>query len=127
MVMFSIFWIAVVCLITLLLRIFFEILSALLEALWLSGTVVALISGISVFLFELMGYVFKMSAGYTHLVDGIFLIVVVLVICAVGTVLLILLCGIGGLISKLFENIGDFFRNRFESLIKKLTTKLNMI
>lgn len=127
MVMFSIFWIAVFCLITLLLRIFFEIVSALLEALWLSGTVVAFLGGISVFLFEMMGYVFKMSAGYTHLVDGIFLIIVVLVACVVGTVLLILLFGIGALISKLFENIADFFRNRFENLIKKLSTKLKMI
>ena len=116
MVMFSIFWIAVFCLLTLLLRIFFEILSALLDALWLSG-----------FLFEMMGYVFRMSAGYTHLLDGIFLIIVVLVACVVGTVLLILLFGIGALISKLFENIADFFRNRFENLIKKLSTKLKMI
>lgn len=127
MVTISIFWIALLCLITLLLRIVFEVLSSFLLALWDSGWKVALIGGISVFLTASLIFIFEMSVGETNIVNGIFFIILTAIACVVVTLLLIALFGIGALFSQLFEYFGDFFRNRFEVQIKNLTKKLKSV
>ncbi len=127
MITISIFWIALLCLITFLLRIVFEVISSFLLALWDSGWIVALIAGGTAFITVSLILIFEISVGETNIVNGILFIFLVAIACVIVTVLFILLFGIGALFSQLFECFADFFRNRFENQIKKLTKKLKSV
>ena len=124
MVMFSIFWIAVFCLITLLLRIVFEVVSSALCALWDAGWIVALTGGISTLLILTLILIFEMSVGETSVFNGVFFIIIIAIACVIVTALLVLLCLIGLGLGRLLECFADFFRSEFENWIKKLTKKL---